>query len=135
MVDKLLSLAALGGTITNVALLRRFLSGATIIIALTVISSLLAGALLIGALYLACRELMMNGLDAGSAMLVVTVAGCFILAACISITVIQLQKLRELSTRIFTMPVSPAVTRITGVAQGFISGLLSRQTARKPQLK
>lgn len=126
-VDKLLGIAGMGSTIANISLLKRFLSGIAVVIALTAISSTMMGMLLIAGFYALYLSLVHHGLDpsiaaltvGGGALLIVIVLGIF--------AVIRWYELRDMPRLLYME--APIINRAHKLADAFINGLLSE---RKP---
>lgn len=122
MIGKLTGLASIGGALANVALLQQFLAKVSAIIALTIISSLMGGALLIGALYGAYAGLVHYGVAANAAFLTVAFLVLAICAVTGALALYRLQKLRELPRAHFSSHM-PVLSRLEGIAGAFLDGL------------
>lgn len=114
MLEKLLGLATIGSTFASVSLLHRFLMRLAIVLALTIISALMAGALLIGLFYGLYSVLTSYGLSPDAALVVVGILILIITASLITFTMYQLRMIKNLQ---------PSPLRSTFPGFSFISEL------------
>ena len=128
-VDKLLGLAGMGSTIANISLLRRFLSGVAVVIALTAISSTIAGMLLIAGFYALYLSLIHHGLDPSLAALTVGGGALIIVIVLAIFAVLRWYELREMPRLLYME--TPIISRASKLADAFINGLLAERTRKR----
>jgi hypothetical protein len=120
--DKILSIAGVGSTIANAALLRRFLAGVMLAIILAAMSGTMLGALFIAVFYGVYFALVANGVHSLTAASIVVGT---IVALTVFTTVFawfRWRRLREMS-RHLESPGS-IVSKVTRLADSFLDGLL-----------
>ncbi len=123
-IDKVLGIAGMGSTIANVSLLKRFLSGVTTVIALTAISSTMAGMLLLTAIYGLYLGLIHYGLEPVAAVVAMGSLALIITAILAWMAVMRWRELRELP---HIMTHGPLMGQVNRIADAFVDGLLSRR--------
>jgi len=123
-VDKLLGIAGMSSTIAHVSMLKRFLSGVTVVIALTAVSSTMAGMILIVALYALYLSLVHHGLDQQTAVLTVTGLAVIATGALAALAVFRWRQLRNMP---HLMPSSPVLGHVSKLADAFVAGLLAER--------
>jgi len=123
-ISKLLGVATLGSTLASVALLRRFLSGVTSVVALVIVTAIMGCVLLLGALGAAYLGLVHYGLDPYVAALTVAAFMFLVVATLMGFTIIRLRHLRELPYHDLH-PEIPNLSRISDIANAFMDGLLN----------
>jgi MFS superfamily sulfate permease-like transporter len=128
-VDRLLGLAGMGSTIANISMLKRFLSGIAVVIALTAISSTMAGMLLIAGFYALYLTLIHHGLDPSLAALTVGGGALTIVIVLAIWAVLRWYELRDMPRLLYTE--APLIHRATKLADAFINGLLAERTRRR----
>ena len=121
MISKLAGIASIGGSIANVSLIQRFLSGLTSIIAFTVLSALMAGMLIVCAFYGAYAWLLQYGMDQTSAVEVILGLMFFLTAVLASVAYWRLQELRKFPTQLLHREV-PGLARVSSVVNAFLDG-------------
>jgi hypothetical protein len=124
MISKLMGLASIGSSVANVALLQRFLEGIIGIIALTIVSAMMAGMLVVSGFYAAYVGLMHYGLDPDAAGVTIILLACIATLSLIGWVVWQLRNLRELPRHALPHGLPPVMARATDMAQAFIEGFL-----------
>jgi hypothetical protein len=125
MISKLVGLASISGTVSSVALLRRFLGDIATVVALTVLSSLAVGVLVLFGFYWLYVGLVYAGLMPSEAVLSLTGTTLVLTVLLIGWTRIQIQRLRTLPTRPLHNEI-PGVAKITGIANAFWEGLTEK---------
>lgn len=128
-VDKLLGLAGVGSTIANISLLRRFLSGVAVVIALTAISSTMAGMLLIAGFYALYLSLIHHGLDPTIAAVTIGGVALIIVIVLAVMAVMRWYQLRDMPRLLHVE--SPLIDQASKLAEAFISGLLTERSPRR----
>jgi hypothetical protein len=122
MISKLAGLASISGTVSSVALLRRFLVDTTTVVALTVLSSLAVGVLILFGFYWIYVGLVYAGLMPREAVLSLTGTALVLTAVLIGWTRIQIERLRNFPSRPLHNEI-PVVAKMTGIANAFWAGL------------
>ena len=130
IVEKLLGVATIGGALANVALLERFLTGITHVVALSVISGLMICLLLIGTFFGLYFGLTHYGLDPTVAALTVGALAFLITLGIIGLTVLKLRQLQELPVHAIHASM-PVLAHLSSLAAAFIEGLLEQPARRK----
>jgi hypothetical protein len=128
-VDKLLGLAGVGSTIASVTLLKRFLSGIAVVIALTAISSTMAGMLLITGFYALYLSLTHHGLDPTIAAITIGSVALIIVIVLAVMAVMRWYQLRDMPRLLHGE--SPLIDRASKLAAAFINGLLTERPPRR----
>jgi hypothetical protein len=126
MIGKLLGVASVGSALASVGLMQRFLSGITKVVILAVVSAFMLCALLAGGFTMAYFCLVHYGLDQFAAGIAVGIVAFFITAALVTLTIVQLRQLRDLTQHILH-PYRIDLPDIGNVANAFIDGLLNRR--------
>jgi len=124
MFEKLMGIATIGSALANVTLLHRFLAKAVVVVALTVISALLTGAVLIALFYEAYWELTQHGLASDVAVVVLTIFAIVLTASFIWVTLAHLGRLRG-GPNILQQHF-PAFSHLGNIVDAFVDGLLDR---------
>ncbi len=130
MLGKLLSIATVGSTFANVALLRRFLSGVTGVVALVVVSAIMGCVILVAGLAAAYFGLIHYGLDPYAAALTIAVFMLLIMGLLIGLTAVRLRHLRELPYHDMYQEL-PSLSRVAGITDAFLDGLLNPVSSRR----
>jgi hypothetical protein len=132
MLEKLLGLLSIGSSFASLSILHRFLSQLAIVLALILVSSLMAGALIIGAFYGLYTALVYDGLTRLMAASVVSALALGITLLFISLTVREVRKLRRLpSSSSGIHSKFPSLSSLSGIAEAFVDGLLGRPDLRR----
>jgi len=126
-IEKILGIVGVGSTIANISLLKRFLSGVTVVIALTAISSTLAGMLMILGFYGLYLSLLHYGLQPQAAMVTVSGIATLITVALGGLAVLRWRQLRDMPN---LMQESPVINQISKIAHAFVDGLLTDPNRR-----
>lgn len=122
MFEKLMGIATVGSALANVTLLHRFLSRFVVVVAFTVISALLTGAILIALFYEAYWELTEHGLASDVAVGALTILAIFLTALFAWLTLAHLRRLR--GTPNILQQHFPAFSHLGGIVDAFVDGLL-----------
>jgi hypothetical protein len=122
MLEKLLGLATIGSTFASVSLLHRFLSRLAIVLALTIISALMAGVLLIGMFYGLFCLLTAYGLTHATSLILVGMLVFILTAALVLVTLQQLRQIKSLQPSPFKQTF-PSLSYIGSIAEAFMQGL------------
>ena len=93
MFGKLIGLLSIGSSVANVALVRRFLEGIVGAIALTILSAIMAGALLVGGLYGLYMGLTRHGLDPDAALITMGAISVLLTATLVGLALTRLRQL------------------------------------------
>ncbi len=131
MIEKIMSVVSIGGTVANVALLQRFLSGVTVVVALTVISAFMIGLMLtglFGALYFC---LVHYGLLPEIAALMVALFALLMTITLAVIVILRVKHLRGLPSQMLRKDLS-SLAPLGEVLESFINGFMSRGPSIKP---
>jgi hypothetical protein len=126
MIDKLLGMAAVGSTLVNATLLHRFLSGIASIVMLAIVGAFLVCCLLAGGFALAFLELLHNGFDPYTAGLALGGIGFAITAVLLTLTMMRIRSLLELSAGNFLRH-GYGTSDIGAIIDGFIAGLVNKK--------
>ena len=118
--------ASIGGALWDALLFKRFLSDIAAIMVLTIITGVMAGALLLGGYYGFMLLLIQHGLDAEAALL--TVGGMVAAIAIVSAAFV-VGYIRRLRSAL--QPLSPLTSGISDIANAFVDGLLTRSEREK----
>ena len=124
MLGKLMGLATLGSGLANVRLLQRFLSGVATVIALTIVSAILVGMLLVSAFIGAFFLLTHLGLDPVAAGILVLVTVFIAIGSCVALTVIRIQELRDIPNQTLNFDL-PGMSSVIGIVEAFVHGFAS----------
>lgn len=117
-IGKLIDLTTLGGTITGLALMQRLLSQAAVIVALTIISSIMIVLVMIAGFYLLYEGLIHYGL---SSLIAWSMTGGSVLVLTIILIGITIFRLRRLQEPRFL----PVMSEIRDLADAFVKGFFS----------
>ena len=131
MIGKLISLISLGGTVASVAMLKRFLAGLTVVIALTIVSALMVAVLISGCFVALYIGLTRFGIDSDMAL---TIVGLLILSITVIsgwLAVIKMRELRELPFHPSDHSEIPSLSKLGGIAAAFAEGLLTTRYSNK----
>ena len=125
MIGKLISLLSLGGTVASVAMLKRFLAGLAVVVALTITCALMAAVLISGCFVALYFGLVRAGLSPDMAL--VSVGLLVLLVTLVSgwLAVLKLRELRELPFHAMDTSNVPSLGRLAGIANSFVEGLLA----------
>ena len=129
IMDKLLGLATVGSAVANTALFHRFTTSLTNILALTLIGSLMAGLLLIGAYIAIYFGLVHYGLDPIAAIITVAVLLIITIATIFLLIAVRLRQLREISHYSIHSNL-PNLSKIPSIVEAFMEGLFSSSHKR-----
>lgn len=121
MLEKLLGLATIGSTFASVSLLHRFLTRLATVLALTIISALMTGVLLIGVFYAIYLGLTTNGLTHEAALLIVGALVLALTAGLICITLRQLHIIKSLQPSPMKQTF-PGLSFVGSIAEAFLDG-------------
>ncbi len=124
-VDKLLGLAGMGSSIANVSLLKRFLSGITVVLALTAISSTMIGMIAIVGFYGLYVALIHYGLEHSAAVVMVVSLALIVAGTLATMAAIRWRELREMP-RIIE---SPLLSQVGKLAEAFMNGLTAGRSS------
>jgi len=130
MLDKLIGLTTIGSTLAGLTMLQRFLAGVTGVLALTVVSALMSGLILMGGFITAYFTLVHYGVEPMLAALTVTSATCMVTALLIIFTLIKVRRLKEMSQHHLYRDV-PSLAHIGDIASAFIKGLKASPVTRR----
>jgi hypothetical protein len=129
IVNKLLGLATVGSTLANVTLLHRFLSAATTIVTLTVLSACMCCILLAGGFYAVYAGLIHYGIEPYTAALAVGALVVVLTVVIVTLTIYRVKRLRELPY--YSGPRHmPQLSHIQSAAHAFMDGLLNPRPSR-----
>jgi|GEM_PF-3521134 hypothetical protein len=123
-IDKLVGLATVGSAVANTTVLHRVASGLTGILALTMIASLIGGALLIAGFYGVYLGLVYYGLNPYAAAVTVALLTIATLAILLLLLAVRLRHLKELSHYEVQRDL-PGMSQIVKVVDAFMEGLLT----------
>ncbi len=127
MLGKIAALAVMHKTIpAGTSLFQRLLVGLAAALALSLIASLLAGALIIGTAYYAYNVLVERGLDADAAFFSVGFFVLFLFVMMLVAAVACVRSLRDLPRRILDQE-APLTHRAGNIASAFIDGLMTHK--------
>jgi hypothetical protein len=98
-------------------LYRRFVSNMAIVVLLTAITGMLAGALLIGGCYAGYLSLIRHGFDTDAALLIISGGVALATALCAALNTRFIRKLQNV-----LIPV-PAISQLRRITQAFMDGL------------
>ncbi len=124
MLEKLFGLASLGSTFASVSLLHRFLSKLIVIFALTIISSIAAGILLIALFYAFYCLLNYYGLDPYASLAIVSflLLAVTVMLACV--TAEKIKNLRQFPPSTMRQNF-PSFNHVEKIVVAFFDGFLS----------
>jgi hypothetical protein len=120
-----MGLASIGSSLANVSLLHRFLEGIISLIALTIVSAMMAGMLILTGLYGIYVVLTRYGLTPDAALVTIIALGLAITLALVSLTYARLRHLRSLPELILPRNFLP-LARTARLTQAFMEGFRSR---------
>jgi len=121
---KLLDITTLGSTVTGFALLQKFLSRLTVIVALTIISSIMVVVLMMAGFYAVYVSLVYYGVAHQAAMVTTGGIALLVTLTLIGITVSRLRQIRNIHHLMLDLPV---ISNIRSLADSFIEGFFSRR--------
>jgi len=124
ILDKLVGLAGMESMVASTAILKQFLSGIVVVIALTAVSSTLAGILMMAGLYAFYLGLIRHGLDPTVAALLAVGIAVIVMAGLGIWAMIRWRELKDMPGRLYG-EVS-LLGRVDRMADAFIDGLLER---------
>jgi MFS family permease len=113
--EKTLVIAGIARSIYGRWRFKRLVAGSLLVMGLTIVSSVLAGAMLIGGFYAAYFTLLHYGWEQRFAILFTEILIALTTASFIALTVICLRRLRQ----------TPMTTRASGVVDAFFEGLMT----------
>ena len=120
-ISRLAGFAQVGGTLANIGMMHRFSAGITSIIAFTVLSSLMAGMLLVCGFYGMYLGLVQYGMDSNAALMVIALVMLFLTILLGAMAYLRLQELRDIPTR-FMRREPPGFARVGNVVNAFLKG-------------
>jgi hypothetical protein len=120
----------MGSAVANISLLKRFLSGIAVIIALTAVGSTILGMLLIAGLYALYISLIHHGLDPAVAALTASGIALAVVIALATVAIMRWYQLRDMP-RLFEGMEAPIIGRVGRLADAFIAGLLAERPRRR----
>ncbi len=124
LIEKIVGLASIGGAISNVALLRRFLTDIASVVVLSVLSSMAGGMLILCAFYWMYVGLIYYGVGREDALLALTSLAILLTILLVSWTTVRIRlRLRSVSAQAMTSEKSPAPLVLPNVVNAFIDGL------------
>ncbi|HUY69356.1 MAG TPA: hypothetical protein VMV79_08655 [Alphaproteobacteria bacterium] len=123
-IGKLVDLTTVGGTVTGIALLQRLIPRLAIIVALTIISSMMIVALMMAGFYAVYAGLLSYGLTSGAAMAATGGIALLVTLLLVGVTVIRMRQIRDVRRALLNMPI---VAEAVDLADAFVEGFLSRQ--------
>ncbi|MDD5585407.1 MAG: hypothetical protein PHY92_00430 [Alphaproteobacteria bacterium] len=128
ILEKLLAIVAMGGAIggpvAGMSMLQRFLSGMAVVVALTIISSIMAGAFLLVVLYAAGATMIAHGLTPPAALLTMAVFILIVALLFFALTLFYLGRLRNIPV-LFMRHDAPLAVRLNHVVDSFFRGLMT----------
>lgn len=134
VLEKLLAIVAMGGAIggpvAGISMLQRFLSGMAVVVALTIISSIMAGAFLLVVLYAAGATMIAHGLTPPAALLTMAVFILIIALLFLALTLFYLGRLRNMPA-LFMHHNAPLAVRVNNVFESFLRGFMSPPSVRE----
>lgn len=125
-IGKLLGLLTFGRMYAKTLIFQKFLSGIAAAVALTIVSGMMVGTLLIGGLYALYALLLHFGLPVFNAMFTTGAVAFGVTALLIAVTAQCLQKLLVIP-KDFIQAEAPLASRVSNVADAFVDGLLTRE--------
>ena len=123
--DALVEISKVARTVAGNVLYRRLIANLTIAVLLTVITGMLAGALLIIGSYAAYLALIRHGLDADAAMLAISGVIALATAASAALAIHYVHRLRRAM-----LPVPP-IAQISEIASAFVDGFTESSHKQK----
>lgn len=126
-IGKILGLISIGGAIAESPLPRKLLSGMATVAGLTVVTGMMIGTLMVGALYAAYYALVDYGVSPESALVTVAGIATVITIILISVTVHYVKSLFEMPRLLPESQSSSIAGKVTGIADSFVDGLLTRE--------
>ena len=127
MFKKLLSIASIYGTITGISLTRKLIGGFIIILTLTTVGAIIAGALVVFGLYESYQLLLRHGLDADMATLVTSLFALMILLLIVALIAYKAKQLR--SSRFTLSQLDDVRASLVGALRGFYRGISEKSAS------
>jgi hypothetical protein len=118
----LLGLLAFRNIGKQTQLIREFLNGLAVVIALTIISGMLVGALLVGGLYAFYHVLVSYNMQPGAALWLTAGIAVVLTALVVSLTLSAICRLGQLPKQIMEAS-APIATKTNGIINSFLDGL------------
>ncbi len=128
MLDTLLGLAGVGTTIANVSLVRRFLSGIALVVALTAAGGVMTGIFMAAMLYALYLSLVRHGLDPVIAAVMIGGFALVIIALLGTFAAMRWYQLREIPNLLY--PEKPFFARAGKIADAFMNGFIGDRSQR-----
>lgn len=125
-VAALLGTLSLSRSYADVPVIRKMLSGITMMIALTIVSGIMISALIVGGLYAAYLVQVYYGMQPVAAFVITGVLAVIITMIFVSATIMHSRNLAEMPKHLFKTE-SPLTYRASGIANAFLDGLLTRE--------
>lgn len=122
--EKLFALANLGQRTYGTWLLQRLLPAIVAIIGLTIITSIMISAMLVGSLYAAYIALLYYGTEPHTAMLMIGIAAAAIIALLVILTLSCIRRLRHMPLTL--LKGSHLSSNAAGVVSAFAHGLMAK---------
>ncbi len=126
MLEKLLGLATIGSTYASLSLLHRFLVRLVAVLALTIISALMTGVLLMGLFYGLYCALISYGLVPDAAIILVGILMFVLTASLVCATISQIKKIRGLHPSPLYANL-PGYSLISSLLESFMEGFSNHQ--------
>ena len=130
MIGKILGAISLGGAFTATPMYKKFLSGVAAVAALTVISGMMVGMLLVGLLYAAYKGFIYGGMEPQASLIVTAGIAAIATIILIAMTVHYLRSLFDVPKRLLQAE-SPMAAQVGGLADAFFDGLLTHEVRVK----
>ena len=124
LIGKLLDITSVGGTMAGVVLLQKLAARLVIVVALTIITSLMIAMLMAAGFYIIYTSLVFYGLVPQAALLVTCGLGLVTTFVLIVLTAFYVRQIRNLHRHL--LPAKP-LAEIQKLAEVFIEGFLSRK--------
>lgn len=126
VLGKVLGLISVGKAFSVTPMYKKFLSGVAAVAALTVISGMMIGTLLVGSLYAAYKGFLYSGMDPQAALIVTAGIAIIVTIVLIATTISYLRSLFDVPKRLLQAE-SPMASQVGGLADAFFDGLLTRE--------
>ena len=125
-IGKIVGLITLGKGFTQTLMFRKFLSGVAAVVALTIITGMMVGSLMLVSIYGIYLALMNYGLEPTAAMFATVGIAVFITGLLIFFTLAHLRRLADVPKQLMQTE-SPVAQRMSTLADSFVDGLLTRE--------
>jgi len=121
MLGKILGIASIGEALMGISLTKKFVSGFILVLALTIVAAILAGALVIFGLYECHLALIHHGFDSDMAALMTGAAGLLVLLAIIAVIMRKLKLMRAIPLAVSRAEIlgSEALASLRAFYKGF----------------